>query len=68
MNLKGRIYLTNVTNVTSQSNTGNYLLQISWKGEPTSIETFVIKFKNDETLKKWQNMVETQTIILSYGG
>ena len=60
MNLKGRIYLTNVTNVTPSSSPGNYSLQISWKGEPTSVETFVIKFKNDETLKKWQNMIETQ--------
>lgn len=59
MNLKGRIYLTNVTNVTLSSSPGNYSLQISWKGEST-VETFVIRFKNDETLKKWQNMIETQ--------
>ncbi len=60
MNLKGRIYLTNVTNITPSSSPGNYSLQISWKGEPTSVETFVIKFKNDETLRKWQNTVEIQ--------
>src|SRR4051812_15231354 len=41
MNLKGRIYFTNVTGVTPQSTPGNYSLQISWKGEP-AVETFII--------------------------
>lgn len=59
MNLKGRIYFTNVTVVTPHSTPGNYALQISWKGEP-AIETFIIKFKNDDTLQKWHNMIETQ--------
>ena len=60
MNLKGRIYMTNITNVTPSSSPGNYSLQISWKGEPTSVETFIIKFRSDELLRRWQNMVETQ--------
>ncbi|ETI20679.1 hypothetical protein G647_07021 [Cladophialophora carrionii CBS 160.54] len=59
MNLKGRIYFTNVTSVTPQTSPGNYSLQISWKGEP-AVETFIIKFKNDDTLQKWHNMIETQ--------
>lgn len=59
MNLKGRIYFTNVTAVTPQSTPGNYALQISWKGEP-AVETFIIKFKNDDTLRKWHTMIETQ--------
>lgn len=59
MNLKGRIYFTNVTAVTAQASPGNYSLQISWKGEP-AVETFIIKFKNEDTLRKWHTMVETQ--------
>jgi cell division control protein 24 len=59
MNLKGRIYFTNVTNITPSSSPGNYALQISWRGE-TSVETFLIKFKNDDTLQKWHTMIETQ--------
>lgn len=59
MNLKGRIYFTNVTAVTPQSTPGNYSLQISWKGEP-AVETFIIKFRSDETLQKWHTMIETQ--------
>ena len=59
MNLKGRIYFTNVISVTPHTSPGNYSLQISWKGEP-AVETFIIKFKNDDTLRKWHNMIETQ--------
>ncbi|EXJ68659.1 uncharacterized protein A1O5_08453 [Cladophialophora psammophila CBS 110553] len=59
MNLKGRIYFANVTQVIPQTSPGNYSLQISWKGE-SGIETFNIKFKNDDTLQKWHNLIETQ--------
>lgn len=59
MNLKGRIYFTNVTAVSPQTSPGNYSLQISWKGEP-AVETFIIKFKNDDTLQKWHTLIEMQ--------
>lgn len=59
MHLKGRIYLINVTNVVSSSGPGNYLIQIIWKGDQ-STESFMIKFKNDETMRKWNETLETQ--------
>ncbi|KAK7892264.1 Guanine nucleotide exchange factor for Cdc42p [Exophiala xenobiotica] len=59
MNLKGRIYFTNVISVSSSSSPGSYSLQISWKGE-TGTDTFIIKFKNDDTLQKWHTLIETQ--------
>ena len=59
MNLKGRIYFTNVTHVVKTSTPGNYTLQISWKSDPNT-ETFIVKYKNDETLQKWHNMIVTQ--------
>lgn len=59
MNLKGRIYFTNITNITPNSSPGNYTLQISWRGE-SSIDTFLIKFRNDEMLQRWHTMIETQ--------
>ncbi|KAK5276666.1 Guanine nucleotide exchange factor for Cdc42p, partial [Exophiala xenobiotica] len=59
MNLKGRIYFTNVISVSSSSTPGSYSLQISWKGE-TGTDTFIIKFKNDDTLQKWHTLIETQ--------
>jgi cell division control protein 24 len=59
MNLKGRIYFTNVMSVTPSSSPGNYALQITWRGDP-SVTTFIIKFKSDDTLQKWHNMIMTQ--------
>lgn len=59
MHLKGRIYLINISNVVSSSGPGNYLIQIIWKGDP-STESFMIKFKNDETMKKWMHAIESQ--------
>ncbi|EXJ86881.1 hypothetical protein A1O3_03835 [Capronia epimyces CBS 606.96] len=60
MNLKGRIYFNNVKFVSAQSTPGNYSLQIQWRSEAGPMETFIIKFKNDDTLQKWQDTVETQ--------
>ena len=59
MNLKGRIYFTNVTNITPNSSPGHYALQISWRGE-TQVETFLIKFRNDDLLQKWHGTIETR--------
>lgn len=59
MNLKGRIYFTNVITVSAHSTPGHYALQITWKSEGGT-ETFIIKFKNDDTLQKWHTMIETQ--------
>lgn len=62
MHIKGRIYFTNVTQAQPMSAPGNYSLQIQWKGEKNdpNNEMFLIKFKNDETLKKWLQMIQTQ--------
>ncbi|KAK6373673.1 uncharacterized protein PV06_10298 [Exophiala oligosperma] len=60
MNLKGRIYFTNVISVTSHTSPGSYSLQITWKTEANSPDIFNIKYKNDETLQKWHTMIETQ--------
>lgn len=62
MHIKGRIYFTNVTSAQATSTPGNYSLQIQWKGEKNdpNNEMFLIKFKNDETLKKWLQMIQTQ--------
>ena len=59
MHLKGRIYLINVSNVVSSSGPGNYLIQIIWKGEPAT-ESFMIKFKNAETMRRWNSAIEKQ--------
>ncbi|KAG7130786.1 Rho guanine nucleotide exchange factor scd1 like protein [Verticillium longisporum] len=51
LQLKGRIFMTNVTDVVSLSKPGSYSVQIWWKGDP-GVENFMIKFNNEEMLKK----------------
>jgi cell division control protein 24 len=60
MNLKGRIYFNNVSTVTPHSTPGHYTLAITWKNDSQGMENFVIRFKNDDTLKKWHDIIETQ--------
>ncbi|CRK35012.1 hypothetical protein BN1708_019675, partial [Verticillium longisporum] len=59
LQLKGRIFMTNVTDVVSLSKPGSYSVQIWWKGDP-GVENFMIKFNNEEMLKKWALGLETQ--------
>ena len=79
LQLKGRIFMTNVTEVLSlakQGNAGNfndfhilaadyspvtgsYTVQIFWKGDP-GVENFIIRFSNEETMKKWYAGVDGQ--------
>lgn len=62
LHIKGRIYFANVNQISMTSRAGDYQLTISWKGErgETSAEMFVIRFKNEDTLKKWHDMMHTQ--------
>lgn len=59
LQLKGRIFMTNVTEVLSFAKPGSYTVQIWWKGDP-GVETFVIKFQNEEMMKKWAAGLDQQ--------
>ncbi|KAL7943974.1 Pleckstrin homology domain-containing protein [Trichoderma barbatum] len=59
LQLKGRIFMTNVTDVVSLSKPGSHSVQIWWKGDP-GVENFTIKFLTEEMMKKWANGLETQ--------
>ncbi|KAK6955148.1 hypothetical protein Daesc_002779 [Daldinia eschscholtzii] len=59
LQLKGRIFMTNVTEVLSFAKPGSYTVQIWWKGDP-GVENFIIKFSNEETMKKWENGLVSQ--------
>ncbi|CAN8104368.1 unnamed protein product [Discula destructiva] len=59
LQLKGRIFMTNVTEVLSFSKPGSYTVQIWWKGDP-GVENFVIKFQNEEMMKKWATLLDAQ--------
>ncbi|KAK4140994.1 pleckstrin domain-containing protein [Dichotomopilus funicola] len=59
LQLKGRIFMTNVTDVVALSKTGSYTVQIWWKGDP-GVENFMIKFTNEDMMKKWAAGLEQQ--------
>lgn len=59
LQLKGRIFMTNVTEVLSLAKQGSYTVQIFWKGDP-GVENFIIRFSNEETMKKWYAGVDGQ--------
>ncbi|KAI9844125.1 MAG: hypothetical protein M1838_002321 [Thelocarpon superellum] len=59
LQLKGRIFMQNVTETLSLQKPGSYTIQIFWKGDP-GVENFVIRFTNEETMKKWYDRVEEQ--------
>lgn len=62
MSVKGRIFFANVAHITPSSKDGIHTLTITWKGERGSVadEQFIIKFRNEELMKKWQTMIQTQ--------
>ncbi|ORY14637.1 Pleckstrin homology domain-domain-containing protein [Clohesyomyces aquaticus] len=59
LQLKGRIFMQNVTETISLQKPGSYTCQIFWKGDP-GIENFIIRFNSEETMKKWAMQVDTQ--------
>lgn len=59
LHLKGRIFMTNVTDIVTLSKPGSYSVQVWWKGDP-GVENFTIKFVNEETMKKWAAGLEMQ--------
>ena len=59
MQLKGRIFMQNVTETLSLQKPGSYTVQIFWKGDP-GVENFVIRFTNEDVMKKWYAQIEVQ--------
>ncbi|PSN60934.1 hypothetical protein BS50DRAFT_604295 [Corynespora cassiicola Philippines] len=62
LQLKGRIFMQNVTETISLQKPGSYTCQIFWKGDP-GIENFIIRFNSEEVMKKWATQVDTQRRI-----
>ncbi|KAI5777525.1 hypothetical protein EDC01DRAFT_623953 [Geopyxis carbonaria] len=59
LQLKGRIFMQNVTDVISLARNGSYTLQIFWKGDP-GVENFMIKHINEENLTHWKKTLQKQ--------
>ncbi|KAL8647843.1 MAG: hypothetical protein Q9226_006263 [Calogaya cf. arnoldii] len=65
LQLKGRIFMQNVTDVLSAHKTekSSYSIQIFWKGDP-GVENFVIRFSNENEMNKWRDQIHEQSDIL----
>ncbi|KAL8649092.1 MAG: hypothetical protein Q9210_004608 [Variospora velana] len=61
LQLKGRIFMQNVTDVLSfvRTEKSSYTIQIFWKGDP-GVENFVIRFSNENEMNKWRDQVQQQ--------
>ncbi|KAL8884035.1 MAG: hypothetical protein Q9215_007832 [Flavoplaca cf. flavocitrina] len=61
LQLKGRIFMQNVTDVLSLIRTekSSYTIQIFWKGDP-GVENFIIRFPNDNEMSKWRDQIQEQ--------
>lgn len=58
LQLKGRIFMQNVTDTSSTAGPTGYLCQIFWRGDE-AIESFIIRFTTEEVMKKWRDQIET---------
>lgn len=54
LQLKGRIFLNNVTDVVPSSRNGNHTLHVYWRGDQDQ-EFFTLRCRNEENLKQWFN-------------
>lgn len=60
LQLKGRIYMANVTDVVQLSKPGSYRIQIFWKGDPGVVDNFIIRYQNEDVMKKWYKDIDAQ--------
>ncbi|PGG96456.1 hypothetical protein AJ79_09581 [Helicocarpus griseus UAMH5409] len=63
LQLKGRIYMANVTEIISLQRPGSYKIQIFWKGDPGVVDNFSIRYQNEDIMRKWYKDIDTQRAI-----
>ncbi|KAJ9115263.1 hypothetical protein QFC20_001130 [Naganishia adeliensis] len=59
LNLKGRIYVNNLTHIQDVGSEGHYALAVYWRQQedPNEYESFVLHLKNSEQFQKWQTEI-----------
>ncbi|CAG8480089.1 2244_t:CDS:2 [Ambispora gerdemannii] len=57
LQLKGRIFIHNITAVVNNSRSGLWSIKVFWRGD-TEMESFSLKCRNDEQLKQWHAALE----------
>lgn len=68
LQLKGRIFINNVTDIVPIIRGGVYTLQVYWRGDQDQ-EFFTLRCRNEENLKQWQlaltKLVEEATVAMA---
>ncbi|KAJ5899186.1 hypothetical protein N7495_003930 [Penicillium taxi] len=65
LQLKGRIYMANVTDIVCLQKPGMYRIQIFWKGDPGVVDNFIIRYQNEPTMRSWYKDIDQQRNIQS---
>ncbi|KAJ5732759.1 hypothetical protein N7493_004240 [Penicillium malachiteum] len=65
LQLKGRIYMANVTDIVWLQKPGLYRIQIFWKGDPGVVDNFIIRYQNEDTMRNWYKDIDTQRTVQS---
>ncbi|KAL2823918.1 RhoGEF GTPase [Aspergillus cavernicola] len=60
LQLKGRIYMANVTDIVWLQKPGSYRIQIFWKGDPGVVDNFVIRYQNENIMRQWYKDINHQ--------
>ncbi|KAE8144213.1 hypothetical protein BDV25DRAFT_167401 [Aspergillus avenaceus] len=63
LQLKGRIYMANVTDIVCIQKPGSYRIQIFWKGDPGVVDNFIIRYQNEDVMRKWYKDIDGQRAI-----
>ncbi|CAG8674600.1 15281_t:CDS:2, partial [Cetraspora pellucida] len=57
LQLKGRIFIHNITAAVDNSRSGLWSLKVYWRGD-SEMESFSLKCRNEEQLKQWKSTLE----------
>ncbi|KAH7176907.1 Dbl homology domain-containing protein [Dactylonectria macrodidyma] len=60
LRLKGRVFTTNIVNITHTSSPGSYTVVVCWKGARNVKDNFTIKFTNEAVMRTWADQLEHQ--------
>jgi len=59
LQLKGRIWISNITDIVTYNKNQAYYLHVYWRSDP-AIENFVVRFINIEARDKWTRFLQKQ--------
>ncbi|THC89859.1 hypothetical protein EYZ11_010688 [Aspergillus tanneri] len=55
--------MANVTDIVCLQKPGSYRIQIFWKGDPGVVDNFIIRYQNEDVMRKWSKDIDTQRAI-----